>query len=162
MTDTPAIVLQRVSGDYKRIGDLLDLIRLGFAYMEGVIDPPSSANRLNEAMLREKCNAEVAIVAVEDDALAGCVFLAEKDDHFYLGKLVVDPTAQGKGIGKLLVQEAERIAIAARKPLIELQVRIELTSNHAIFTRLGFVETARTSHAGYTRPTSITMRKQLA
>src|SRR5690606_29720275 len=122
MTNTPAIVLQRVSGDYERIGDLLDLIRLGFAYMEGVIDPPSSANRLNEAMLREKCNAEVAIVAVEDDALAGCVFLAEKDDHFYLGKLVVDPTAQGKGIGKLLVQEAERIAIAARKPLIELQV----------------------------------------
>jgi ribosomal protein S18 acetylase RimI-like enzyme len=159
--NAPTITLQRISGEFERVGDLLDIIRRGFAYMDGVIDPPSSAHRLDEAALREKCAGEVAIVALEDDRLVGCVFLAEKDDHFYLGKLVVDPALHGKGIGKMLVRRAERIAVSAAKPLIELQVRVELTANQATFERLGYVETARTSHPGYTRPTSITMRKAL-
>ena len=39
---------------------------------------------------------------------------------------------------------------------------IELTGNQQLFAKLGFVETARTAHQGYDRPTSITMRKALA
>ena len=99
--------------------------------------------------------------AQEDDRLAGCVFLAERADHFYLGKLAVDPALQGRGIGRLLMQEAEAIAVAAGKPAIELQTRIELTGNQAAFARMGFVETGRTAHAGFNRPTSITLRKAL-
>ena len=48
------------------------------------------------------------------------------------------------------------------KPLIELQTRVELTANHRAFRALGFVETGRTAHQGYDRPTSVTMRKRLA
>ena len=47
------------------------------------------------------------------------------------------------------------------KPLLELQTRVELNGNHAAFARLGFRETERTAHAGYERPTSLTMRKAL-
>jgi hypothetical protein len=42
---------------------------------------------------------------------------------------------------------------------VELQTRIELVENHAIFAALGFVETARTAHKGYDRPTTLTFRK---
>src|SRR5690554_1610978 len=129
--------------------------------MEGRIDPPSSATRLTLDTLRRKCADEIAIVAVEGDAIVGCVFLAEKADHFYLGKLAVDPARQGAGIGRLLMQEAERIALAAGKPVVELQTRVELTGNQTTFVRMGFIETGRTAHAGYDRPTSITLRKVL-
>jgi predicted N-acetyltransferase YhbS len=142
--------------------ELLDLIMRAFAYMDGVIDPPSSAHRLTVENLREKCAAEIAFVALEGERLVGCVFLAERTDHFYLGKLAVDPAFQGQGIGKLLMREAEAAAIAAGKPLIELQTRVELTANQTAFARMGFVETGRTAHAGFDRPTSITMRKALA
>ena len=52
--------------------------------------------------------------------------------------------------------------LKAGKPMLELQTRIELTANQAAFRKLGFHETARTAHAGYDRPTSVTMRKVLS
>lgn len=155
------VTLLRISANSGRVEELLDLITRAFAYMDGVIDPPSSAHRLTVENLREKCEAEIAFAALDGEQLAGCVFLAEREDHFYLGKLAIDPDLQGKGIGRLLMKEAEAIAIAAGKPVIELQTRVELTGNQAAFTRMGFVETGRTAHAGFDRPTSITLRKAL-
>ena len=60
------------------------------------------------------------------------------------------------------MRAAEALARAAGKPVLELQARVELTGNQAAFSRLGFVETERTAHAGYNRPTSVTMRKTLS
>ena len=161
LTQSP-IVLSRAGADFGQAEELLALILRAFAYMEGVIDPPSSACGLTVGGLREKCASEIALIATDGGRLVGCVFLAEKDDHFYLGKLAVAPEQQGRGIGGMLVARAEEMAIAAGKPLLELQARIELAANHAAFARLGFVETARTAHPGFDRPTSITMRKALA
>ena len=156
------IRLERAGPDFPRLAELLALIRRAFAPMDGAIDPPSSVHRLDEEGLRRKCAEETALVAFSGDRLAGCAFLAERADHFYLGKLAVDPKLHGMGVARRLVTEAERIAIAAGKPVLELQTRVELSSNHATFARLGFVETGRTAHEGYARPTSITMRKALS
>ncbi len=56
----------------------------------------------------------------------------------------------------------EDLARRLNKPALELETRVELTGNHALFQRMGFVETARNAHAGFVRPTSITFRKHLA
>jgi GNAT superfamily N-acetyltransferase len=141
---------------------LLAVIRASFAYMDGVVDPPSSAHRLTPEALRDKAEVEIGLIALAGEEIAGCAFLAEKPDHFYLGKLAVAPAWQGFGIGRKLLQAAEEHARAAGKGLIELQTRIELTDNQQLFAKLGFVETARTAHQGYDRPTSVTMRKALA
>jgi ribosomal protein S18 acetylase RimI-like enzyme len=157
--ETP--VLQGLSGDFGRWEELLGLIRRSFSSMDGVIDPPSSAARLTPDALRRKADEEIGVVALLGGDLAGCVFLAERDDHFYVGKLAVEPALHGRGIGRLLMTHAEAIARVAGKPLLELQTRVELVANQALFARLGFSETARTAHAGYDRPTSVTMRKAL-
>ena len=145
MPTQDTITLTRAAADFGRIEELLDLILRAFASMDGVIDPPSSAHRLTPQSLRDKCAAEIAIVALRGERPVGCVFLAERADHVYLGKLAVDPACQGKGLGGLLMREAETVAIAAGKPLIELQTRVELTANQATFAKLGFVETGRSS-----------------
>jgi len=44
---------------------------------------------------------------------------------------------------------------------LELQTRIELTENHATFAALGFAKVAETAHPGYTRATSITLRRRV-
>lgn len=141
---------------------LLALILRSFDYMNGRIDPPSSALALTPESLKRKAESEAAFLAYLHGQLAGCAFLAEKADHFYLGKLAVEPSLQGRGIGKALMAAAERHAREAGKLMIELQTRIELVENHRTFERLGFHETARTAHPGYDRPTSLTMRKVLA
>ena len=141
---------------------LLSLIRASFAYMDGVIDPPSSVHRLSPEALRAKAATEIVFIARAGEQVVGCAFLAEKEGHFYLGKLAVLPAYQGRGVGRHLLEAAEDHARRAGKPIIELQTRIELTANHRVFARLGFVETGRTAHEGYDRPTSVTMRKALA
>ena len=60
------------------------------------------------------------------------------------------------------MRSVELLALDHGKAALELQTRIELTANHAVFARLGFRETERTAHDGYVRPTSITMRKALS
>jgi ribosomal protein S18 acetylase RimI-like enzyme len=146
---------------FDRWEELLGLILTSFRYMDSVIDPPSSALRLTPKSLKQKAAEERVFLALLGGRMVGCVFLAEKQDHFYLGKLAVDPACQGLGIGRRLVEAAEAFAGATAKPMIELQVRVELTGNQATFARLGFRETGRTAHAGFDRPTSITMRKDL-
>lgn len=148
--------------DFRDWDGLLALILRSFDYMNGRIDPRSSALALTPQSLERKARSEMVFLAYLGERLAGCAFLAEKPDYFYLGKLAVDPEFQGRGVGRALMAAAERFATAAGKPQIELQTRIELLENHQTFERLGFRETERTAHPGYHRPTSLTMRKVLA
>ena len=56
---------------------------------------------------------------------------------------------------------AEDFARDSGHAVLELETRIELTENHETFAAMGFVRTAEHAHAGYDRPTSITMKKPL-
>nr|WP_236760004.1 GNAT family N-acetyltransferase [Agrobacterium tumefaciens] len=133
-----------------------------FAYMDGVIDPPSSAHRLTLDNLSEKARAEIAFVAVDEGELLGCLFCRpEPPACLYVGKLCVSPQAQGKGIGKMLLQRSEALARELALPALRLETRIELIGNHARFAAWGFVKTAENAHAGYDRTTSIEMTKVL-
>ncbi|GAA2826660.1 acetyltransferase (GNAT) family protein [Aminobacter aminovorans] len=153
--------IARLAQDFDRWDELLGLIMRAFAYMDGVIDPPSSAHRLTPANLRDKAEDEVGFIATLDGRLVGCIFAADRDGLFYVGKLAVDDSVRGRGVGRALMLAAECHAIAAGKPVLELQTRIELAGNHATFAKMGFVEFERTAHDGFDRPTSITFRKVL-
>ena len=129
-----------------------------FAYMAGRIDPPSSALRLTPATMAADAAEGALLLAERDGMLVGCVFIRPKGDALYIAKLAVRPALQGSGVGRALVgaarAEAQRLGLTA----LELQTRIELTENHVAFARMGFVRVGETTHPGYARPTSITMR----
>jgi GNAT superfamily N-acetyltransferase len=157
----PSVPITRLPPDFRRWDELLALISDAFAYMDGVIDPPSSAKMLTEQSLAAKAGVEICFIAMQDGRLLGCIFAHERPDCLYIGKLAVTPSMQGSGLGRALVETAEAYARTAGKPALELEVRVELIRNQSAFARLGFRETGRTSHQGYDRPTSITMRKNL-
>jgi ribosomal protein S18 acetylase RimI-like enzyme len=46
----------------------------------------------------------------EKSKLLGCVELKKEGEKLYLGMLTVNPTYQGKGIGKILLNQAENVA----------------------------------------------------
>lgn len=138
-------------------GALLALIRAEFSYMEGRIDPPSSMLRLTEAAIAEQ--AAVAEVWAIGHPPFACVFLRPRQDAFYLGKLAVAVSHRGQGLARQLVEVAALRARAQGLTALELEVRVELVENQRAFAAMGFAETGRTTHPGYDRPTSITMRR---
>ncbi len=140
---------------------VLDLINKAFSFMDGVVNPPSSARQLTAETLKLKAGKELAFGIVDEGRVIACLFCHNKGDCLYLGKLAVATEHQGRGFGSHLVARAE---IQARKMGIselECQVRVELTGNRAFFETLGFVKHAETSHEGFDRTTSITLRKWL-
>ncbi|NRP72224.1 hypothetical protein ILFOPFJJ_03121 [Ensifer psoraleae] len=151
----------RIDSRFDRFEELLALILASFAYMDGRIDPPSSAHQLTPDVLRRKAEDEIAFVALAERDLVGCVFCKPEPDCLYIGKLAVAPRSQRKGAGRLLLAAAEEVARDLKLPALRLQTRIELSENHATFSAWGFVETGRSAHPGFTRPTSIEMRKRL-
>ncbi|MBP8937875.1 MAG: GNAT family N-acetyltransferase [Agrobacterium sp.] len=156
------IEIAKIGEEFNRWQELLTLIMSSFAYMDGVIDPPSSANRLTLENLAEKARVEIAFVALDGDEIVGCLFCRpEPPACLYVGKLCVSPKAQGKGIGRMFLEQAEALARELALPALRLETRIELIANHTKFAAWGFVKTAENAHAGYNRTTSIEMTKFL-
>jgi N-acetylglutamate synthase-like GNAT family acetyltransferase len=157
------IEITRIDAGFRRWDDLLALILSSFAYMDGVIDPPSSANRLTLAALAFKAQGEIAFVANDADGrLVGCVFCKPEEEFLYIGKLAIAPAMQGRGLGRKLLAKAEEVAQENGLQALRLETRIELTGNHATFARWGFAKTAENRHPGFDRTTSIEMQKRLA
>jgi GNAT superfamily N-acetyltransferase len=135
---------------------ILSLLQAAFAGMEGRIDPPSSLQGLTVAGLFAA--GEVWAMGVPPVA---CVILTPRAEALYLGKLAVDIGHRGQGLARRLVTLAEARARGLGLGMLELQTRVELVENQQVFERMGFQEAARTAHAGYARPTSITYRKRV-
>ena len=101
-------------------------------------------------------------VAHDDDGkLVGCAFAALRDDCVYLSKVAVALTSRRQGITRGMFKAADEIARQHGKPFLELQTRVELIENHVTFGALGFARVAETVHPGYSRATSITMRRRV-
>lgn len=138
--------------------ELHALIHQAYAYMDGVIDPPSSLHRMSVADFAQKARDETLIVAKLDGQLTGCLFCRREQDWIYVGKVAVSPDHQGKGICKALFAHAFNLAKSQGCKGLELETRIELVKNHRTFEKLGFAKVGDNAHEGYDRPTSIRMR----
>jgi len=151
---------RRISGGSPHLGDVLHLMRDCFAYMEGRIDPPSSLGQTTLPSLQATADRdEIWVIGAPPVA---CVVLSVKPAVLYLGKFCVAPSHQRLGLAHHLITHAESRARALHLGQLELQTRVELLDNHATFRALGFHEYARIAHAGFDRPTSITLRKTVA
>jgi N-acetylglutamate synthase-like GNAT family acetyltransferase len=155
------IAIRRAPTDFADWESVRALILGAFAYMQGRIDPPSSALRMTAASIAADAAAGALLLAEMNGALVACAFVRPKGDALYIAKLAVRADTQSRGIGRALIAAARDEARARGLAALELQTRIELSENHAAFARMGFVKIAETAHPGFTRPTSITMRARV-
>ncbi len=147
------------SAEFSDWSGLHQLLKDCFAYMDGRIDPPSSLMRMTPDLLREKAGQETLVVALCNHELVACGFLRETDQTIYIGKLAVKQAFRRRGILKSILAIAEDVARQRRRTALELETRVELVENHKTFGALGFVKTGESSHDGYDRATSFTMKK---
>lgn len=150
---------RRLAPDDQDLGNILTLIQDAFAYMDGRIDPPSSMYHLDIAKLRQQAQ-DHEIWAIGTPPVA-CVFLTQHATCLYLGKLAVAHSHRGQGLARELIELAQGRARDLGRKTLELETRIELVENQALFQSLGFQKTAETAHPGYSQPTSITYSKDV-
>lgn len=81
------------------------------------------------------------LVAEDTAGLAGCVYVQLHGDRGYLGLLGVDPTRQGTGLGRELMDAAERHFREAGCRAIDLRIVSARTPLPAFYRHLGYLET---------------------
>lgn len=81
------------------------------------------------------------LVAEGDDGVVGAVFVEAHDGTGHFGMLAVDPTAQGTGLGRLLVHAAEEWCRASGCEAVEIQVVDVRTELPPFYERLGYAYT---------------------
>jgi ribosomal protein S18 acetylase RimI-like enzyme len=140
---------------------LLDVMRRAFAEYRGVLKPESSVFVETGAVIAGKLAAGGGFLAVVDQKPVGCIIAELQGDSGYLGRLAVDPGCRGRGLARRLMLAGEGFVRQRGLKTVEVQVRIALTGNIALFQSLGYRETARRSHPGYPEPTTLVMEKSL-
>ena len=140
---------------------LLDVMRRAFAEYRGVLKPESSVFVETEAVIAGKLAAGGGLLAIENEQPVGCIIAEVKGDHGYLGRLAVDPKLRRRGLARRLMLTGEGFVRDRGLRSVEVQVRIALSGNIALFQSLGYRETARESHSGYSEPTYLVMEKSL-
>ena len=98
-------------------------------------------------------------VAEREDLVQGLLVLIPQDKAMLLDNVAVAPQAQGTGLGRTMMEFAERAAIKAGYPAIMLYTNEAMTENIALYTRIGYAEMYRVEEKGLRR---IYMRKPLA
>jgi ribosomal protein S18 acetylase RimI-like enzyme len=97
-------------------------------------------------------------VWVVGDPVTAVLVLVPEQDSMLVENVAVSPAAQGTGLGRRLMDFAERKALASGLRRMTLYTNEVMTENLAIYTRLGYRETARRGEHGYRR---VFMAKEL-
>jgi len=140
-----------MSGSQREV-DAVQLRIAGNSDAEGLTDLINAAFRKAESFIidRDRVDLEVVqslfakgefLVADDEDALAGCVYLELRGERAYLGLLSVDPTRQKTGVGSMLMREAELHCARAGCRFVDLRIIDLRKDNHAFYKRRGYVET---------------------
>jgi len=83
--------------------------------------------------------------------VVGSILLSRDDDSIKVNNLVVDPSAQGRGYSRVLMDHAEDMARAQGLAAVTLFTNEKMHENIALYTKIGFTETGRKTEDGFNR-----------
>jgi GNAT superfamily N-acetyltransferase len=89
--------------------------------------------------LRER--GEFLIAERQQGTALGCVYCTRHGEDGYFGMLSIDPTHQGRGLGRLLIDAVEARSRAAGCPRMKIHIVNLREELPPFYRRLGYVET---------------------
>jgi len=81
----------------------------------------------------------------------GILVLIPEDGTMLLDNVAVAPAAKGQGVGRQLLEFAERVACDEGYQSIRLYTHEKMTENIGLYARIGYVETHRGEEKGFQR-----------
>ncbi len=91
------------------------------------------------------------LVWVIGDPIQGLISLVPTDDALLIENIAVQPSSQGSGLGRLLMELAEAQATAREIRRLRLYTNEAMPENVSIYRHLGFSEVDRRIEDGYRR-----------
>lgn len=116
--------------------DLIDGTRTDAELLKAVIESPGS----------------LILKYVESGRIIGCVELRKESDQLYLGMLTVNPTIQGKGIGKTLLKASEDEARRQKCTAIYMNVLTDRKELIDWYVRHGYRDSGKRKPFAFTDP----------
>jgi predicted N-acetyltransferase YhbS len=98
-------------------------------------------DRIDVESVRSLMEKGQFLIAGDNDAVTGCVYVQLKGERAYLGLLSVDPGLQQAGIGSALMKAAEDHCAQNGCRFMDLRIVNLRTENHAFYLRRGYAET---------------------
>ncbi|TFB04049.1 hypothetical protein CCMA1212_003975 [Trichoderma ghanense] len=131
------------------------------------IGKPPAPMLADYAKLLETRDVFILEAASEDEGggepavkMVGSIMLGvtAEGDAVTVNNLVVEPAAQGRGYGRVLMDFAEEFARGKSLSSVFLFTNVKMHENIGLYLKLGYVETGRRTEDGYER---VYFRKQL-
>ncbi|MEU4016444.1 GNAT family N-acetyltransferase [Microbacterium sp. NPDC028030] len=138
-------------------GEVLTVQRAAFvseAKIYGSVDMPPLTQTLTE--LQAELRSESGLAARIDGRLVGAIRFVEKDDMLLIGRIAIAPDVQGEGVGRMLLESAEKSSTAR---VAELFTGSLSEANIRLYERCGYVEHERVPDGDGTE--QVFLRKQL-
>jgi predicted N-acetyltransferase YhbS len=133
MADTVILRDARVA-DVPRI---VALLNAAFAMERDFIDKDrTSAPEIERYMT----TGSFLVVDGDGGALESCMYLEKRSERLYLGMLAVNPSQQGRGVGRQMMTAAERHAAALGCSAIDIRIVNRRTELPPFYRALGFVD----------------------
>ncbi len=127
---------------------MAELVRAAYRpYIERMGTEPAPMTDEYAKVIRE----EEEWVAECAERLVGLLVLQAQPDHLLLENVAVSPDSQKLGIGRLLLDLADRRAWELRFSEVRLYTNVAMTENLAYYPRHGYHETRRATQDGFQR-----------
>lgn len=90
-------------------------------------------------------------VLEDDNRLCGYAVFYPQDDRMFLENLAIDPSMQGRGYGRQLMDLVEREAVRSKLTGVSLYTNVLMHENLELYRALGYQETDRRREDGFDR-----------
>jgi ribosomal protein S18 acetylase RimI-like enzyme len=94
---------------------------------------------------------DVVVVMEAEGQLRGFMIAWPETHVYFIDNIAVDPAAQGRGLGRRLIEHAVSEARRLGLRTLRLYANVAMTENLAMYRRIGFVETHRVVENGFNR-----------
>jgi len=98
-------------------------------------------DRTDQMTVRALMEKGMFLLAEEDATLVGCVYAELRIEHGYFGMLSINPSRQGKGIGRQLVDAVEKYFRDVGCKFSDLKIVNVRGDLHAMYRRWGYADT---------------------
>jgi ribosomal protein S18 acetylase RimI-like enzyme len=92
-----------------------------------------------------------AFVVESEGEVAGYMVAWAEPDAYFIDNIAVDPTRQGSGLGRELINRAVETARRHGLGAIRLYTNAAMHENLTLYSRIGFIETRRATEDGFDR-----------
>jgi ribosomal protein S18 acetylase RimI-like enzyme len=124
---------------------LSELVRAAYGhYVERLGEPPRTMLEDYAHVVR----AKTVVVAERGGEIVGLVVFAVDEEGFFVDNVAVDPSHQGTGVGRALLEHAEVAARRAGFDSLYLFTHEAMVENLALYSRIGYAEYDRRPHDG--------------